>query len=641
MPQITHAMDVMCTGRRPVAEADQVLGWLIARFTAWLAAFALLLAAPLQAQSQTVSTFNLPLPDSQPYGITLGPDGNMWLTESAFGATRVGRIDSAGRISEIFVPSRTSQGHITSAPDGVWFVEPGGFPFSIGRVTPAGVMTEFGLNLNTCGPCSLTPYGIVRGPDGNIWFTEWVQNAIVKLDVATGVFTYFSIFALGFGATGITVGPDNALWFAINSTNPAIGRLDPVTGAITTFVSPLVTDPLEITLGPDGNLWFTQPRDNSVNRITPQGVITRFALPTAASSPQRIVTGPDGALWVTLHGINRVGRIATAGVITEPVQVAGGPWGLARGNGNEMWITLKEGNQIGRFTVGAAAAPVLNSLSVSPSSLVGGNPSSGSVVLSGAAPAGGAVVTLSDTSSAVSVPGSVTVPAGATSASFNVSTVAVTAATTASVSASYAGEVRTAALTVNPASTTPPVPLAPALIAPAAGATVAHPVSFDWSDVAHAVSYEIQVASSSAFTAPLLASQFGNASQAMVQSLPTQSLWWRVRALNAAGAASPFSAARGFTPQGVSPPGPPPANVSLTVSASGRSGERVSSSPAGIDVIVGSSGSASFAAGTAITLSIAGGRSAVWSGACSSGGSKTRSCAFKINAAASVTANVQ
>jgi virginiamycin B lyase len=101
-------------------------------------------------------------------------------------------------------------------------------------------------------------YGIVRGPDGNIWFTEWVRNAIVKLDVATGAFTYFSVFALGFGAPGITVGPHNALWFAINSTNPAIGRLDPVSGAITTFVRPQATDPLAITLGPDGNLWFTR-----------------------------------------------------------------------------------------------------------------------------------------------------------------------------------------------------------------------------------------------------------------------------------------------------------------------------------------------------------------------------------------------
>jgi len=40
-------------------------------------------------------------------------------------------------------------------------------------------------------------------------------------------------------------------------------------------------------------------------------------------------------------------------------------------------------------------------------------------------------------------------------------------------------------------------------------------------------------------------------------------------------------------------------------------------------------------------LTVSNGRSAIWSGACSSGGSKTTSCTFTINGAASVSANVQ
>jgi hypothetical protein len=82
-------------------------------------------------------------------------------------------------------------------------------------------------------------------------------------------------------------------------------------------------------------------------------------------------------------------------------------------------------------------------------------------------------------------------------------------------------------------------------------------------------------------------------------------------------------------------------NATLTVTATGRGGERVSSSPAGIRVATGSTASASFAVGTAITLSATNGRSTIWSGACSSGGSKTATCTFTLNGAASVTANVQ
>jgi hypothetical protein len=91
------------------------------------------------------------------------------------------------------------------------------------------------------------------------------------------------------------------------------------------------------------------------------------------------------------------------------------------------------------------------------------------------------------------------------------------------------------------------------------------------------------------------------------------------------------------TPAG--PPPPPPQSATLTVTVTGRSGERVTSSPSGINVSTGSTGSASYASGTAITLSC--GRDAIWSGACSSGGSKRRSCTFTISGTASVSANVQ
>ena len=86
---------------------------------------------------------------------------------------------------------------------------------------------------------------------------------------------------------------------------------------------------------------------------------------------------------------------------------------------------------------------------------------------------------------------------------------------------------------------------------------------------------------------------------------------------------------------------PPGQAVSLTVTATGRSGERITSSPAGINVAVGSSGSASFTSGTRITLTVSNGRDAIWSGACSSGGSKARTCTFTLTATSTVTASVQ
>jgi hypothetical protein len=102
-------------------------------------------------------------------------------------------------------------------------------------------------------------------------------------------------------------------------------------------------------------------------------------------------------------------------------------------------------------------APTLSSLTLNPTSVIGGTQSStGTVTLSGAAPAGGAQVALSsNNTAAATVPSSVTVVAGATSATFTVSTRAVTASTAVTISAAYGGVTRTASITVVPA---PPPP---------------------------------------------------------------------------------------------------------------------------------------------------------------------------------------
>jgi subtilisin family serine protease len=96
-----------------------------------------------------------------------------------------------------------------------------------------------------------------------------------------------------------------------------------------------------------------------------------------------------------------------------------------------------------------SGSTTLYSIGLNPTSVNGGSPSTGTVTLSGAAPSGGAVVSLSSSASAAAVPASVTVAAGATSATFTVTTSAVTASTPVTISASYGGTTKTASLTVN------------------------------------------------------------------------------------------------------------------------------------------------------------------------------------------------
>jgi len=92
----------------------------------------------------------------------------------------------------------------------------------------------------------------------------------------------------------------------------------------------------------------------------------------------------------------------------------------------------------------------LSSLALNPASVSGGSSSSGTVTLSGPAPTGGAVVSLSSNASAATVPASVTVASGATAANFQVTTSAVSTSTPVNISASYAGTTKTASLTLTP-----------------------------------------------------------------------------------------------------------------------------------------------------------------------------------------------
>ena len=111
----------------------------------------------------------------------------------------------------------------------------------------------------------------------------------------------------------------------------------------------------------------------------------------------------------------------------------------------------------------STGAPALSAVSVNPSQVVGGNPSSGTVNLTSTAPAGGATVTLSSASTSVSVPPSVTIGQGASTANFGITTTAVTTQTLSTVSATYSGVTKTTTLTVNPASAPPPALAAIAL----------------------------------------------------------------------------------------------------------------------------------------------------------------------------------
>src|SRR5947208_2311203 len=193
--------------------------------------------------------------DGGPTSIIAGRDGNLWFTER-FG-NKIGRIaPTSGLITEFCQvltagnPSGItgSPRGITVGPDGnIWFAEVSGV---IGRITSAGVITEFASDLIR----DSGPFAITAGRDGNLWFTEFFGNRIAQITPA-GVVTEF----------------------------PPLPNPAPLNG------------PRAITAGPDGNLWFTESYSNRIGRVvfagppvTPPPVTPPPVIPPPVTPPPTV-----------------------------------------------------------------------------------------------------------------------------------------------------------------------------------------------------------------------------------------------------------------------------------------------------------------------------------------------------------------
>ena len=275
-----------------------------------------------------------PGPPSQP-GPPITPPGLLDNPGRSHPPTLV--IGSSTTFSEIGVPT-TGSGplDITLGPDGnVWFTE--FFTGNIGRVTSAGVVTEFTGTLHATG--------IAAGPDGNIWFTDPDHTAILRMKTNGQI---LNVYPAGAAAEGITPGPDGAMWF----TDPGgrIGRIT-TTGIVTLFT--VSGDPQSIRAGSDGNLWFTENSAGQIGRITPLGAVTLFPLPLGSKPAGLCALGTD--LWFAEFGIDSIGRISTGApnTITQYALPAGtGPRDCApEPGGASVYFTMAASGGIGRITL--------------------------------------------------------------------------------------------------------------------------------------------------------------------------------------------------------------------------------------------------------------------------------------------------
>ena len=307
------------------------------------AVFLALTAMPARAAGP-IAEFPTPTHHAFPWGITSGPDGNVWFCE--YGVNKIGRVTPAGEITEFSV-SVPPIG-IASGPDGnLWYAAADldfGFQGSaIGRMSPTGVTTEF--------PGAGTACGIVAGPDGNLWFTDCVSNAIGRI-TPSGAIAKFDLPA-GRYPFGIVAGPDGNLWFT-EGAGPSVGRIS-TSGTITEFSLSSGSSPLAISAGPDGNLWVAEV--NGVARITTTGEVTEYPL-----AARDLTLGPDGKLWFVASDGDHAGRLSigsgtVAADVVFPLPARAFLAGISAGPDGNLWFTDQNASAVGRIDLSAVCAP--------------------------------------------------------------------------------------------------------------------------------------------------------------------------------------------------------------------------------------------------------------------------------------------
>jgi len=374
-----------------------------------------------------------------------------------------------------------------------------GFTCSPSSLTPPAVSTCT-VDLNAAAPSGGASVGVSASlPDVSLPAAITIAQGLTSgaftvtpLTVTTATATNLTVSYLG--ATegfGLTVNPPPIALTGISVTPGAIFSGQTASGAVTisqpagaggvtvalSSSSPAALVPASVTVLPGATTAAFTATAGTVAAITPLVITGAYA---GVNATANLTINPIVPTGVSVNPSAILSGQTASGTVTISAPATGGGMAIALSSSNAAasvpaWVTVAQGATSASFTATAGTVttatsvaltassggvnmganltvnPIVpTSLSVSPNVTFSGQTALGTVAIAAAAPFGGITVALSSSSSAASVPSSVTVPQGATTASFTVTTGSVTTATQVVLMASYAGASVTASLTVNP-----------------------------------------------------------------------------------------------------------------------------------------------------------------------------------------------
>jgi sugar lactone lactonase YvrE len=339
-----------------------------------------------------------------PTGITVDASGNLYVTDTENDTIRkitpagvvttlagkagvIGYADGTGTAAKFYNPEG-----ITVDASGNLYVTDGNGYSTIRKITSAGVVTILAGNITENGHADGTgtaaffdaPQEIAVDASGNLYVADWGDDTIRKV-TAEGVVTTVAGWANGCGSSdgtgsittgspaffcepmGIAVDASGNLYVA-DTGNSTIRKITSE-GVVTTLAgepgsydstdgtgsAARFWDPIGIAVDASGNLYVTDKYNDTIRKITPEGVVSTLAgtarqhgsadgAGSAASFyyPQGIAVDATGNLYVADTDNATIRKVTPEGVVTTLAGTAG-TYGSTDGTGAAALFEEPEG----------------------------------------------------------------------------------------------------------------------------------------------------------------------------------------------------------------------------------------------------------------------------------------------------------
>lgn len=216
-----------------------------------------------------IKNFVYPADAYGPADVALAPDGTLWVA----GHGTIERFTTTGVATSIQVgaPGTGPFGIAVDTRGRLWFA----MEHAVGLIKVEGQKTA--VLIQDAGPDS-APEGIVADAKGTAWVTD-MHGAILRVSEGEPMRRY-KMQSGDAEPFGITIGPDGAVWFT-EFFNQSIGRLDPSSGAILEYHLRAPHGFPTSIVSATGALWFLDLA-GFLGRISTRGEVTELVVPTPA-----------------------------------------------------------------------------------------------------------------------------------------------------------------------------------------------------------------------------------------------------------------------------------------------------------------------------------------------------------------------